>query len=251
MARRSNRKQRLALAMVPLAAWALVIAAASPALAVLPICNVAQHIFVRASANAADTRGSTNTSLVRTRDLDNDCQGITFSTAHIARGLPGSGLFDQQVEMGWQRIRQADGSIILCEFWEKQYVSIVVFDNRCGSQTSVAYGQDVRLRISNVSGTDKWQPAIDYLNGGGFHDRGDPFQTAFDRGFAMGETERKGNDTGMVEDQTNLDYYKVVDGPDEWRNYPGVNCILDETGDWSWHRVTDNSYTVTHEDNAC
>lgn len=245
------RRNTLRLGMVTAAVVAFSMVMPS-AFAVLPECGQANHIFVRSTANRPDTRGSANTSLVRTRDLDNDCQGIAFSTAHIAQGLPGSGEFDHQVEMGWQRIRTADNNIRLCEFWEKQVDALVTFDNSCGGNTSLSYGNTARFRISNVAGTNQWQPAINYLNGGPWHDRGDPLGTTYDRGFAMGETEAKGGETSMLEDQTNLEYFKVVSGgTDQWVDYPGVNCIVDETSSWSWHRVLDNSYTVTHVSNTC
>lgn len=183
------------------------------------------------------------------RTLDAECEAAYFSTAHIARGLPGSGFEDHQVESGWQKYRASDGTVHLCEFQEKQVdADFLSFDADCDGATNLSYGSNSRFGVFNEPGTSKWTLSVNFLDGNGWHDR-HTWQTTYDRGFAEGETEKKGNETVMWNTHTNLEFFSVSAG--DWHDYPGVNCIQDEAPDWSCHRDSDPQYHVNPVDNAC
>jgi hypothetical protein len=61
-----------------------------------------------------------------------------------------------------------------------------------------------------------------------------------------GETERKGNDTGMVDDQRSL-RYKNNSGT--WTDWPDAICDYDNTNAYEWDEITSTHYDVTANTN--
>ncbi len=229
------------------AAMSLVVLRPVPAVALLGDCNVIQHIFVRSTNIAGDVHGDTNRLLVSSRTLDTDCKGEAISTAHLTPNNFGS-VNPSWVEVGWFRIRNADGTIDLCEFWEKGVDgNITFFHNNCGNFTNLTLGNFAEFRLKNVSGTTDWDVFINYLDGNGFGMPKHTFSTTYDFSIASGETQKKGNGTAMDDDQRNLQVF----AQNAWQDWLNANCVVDEAPGWSWHKQTTNSYTVDQVANAC
>jgi hypothetical protein len=226
-------------------AGALVLGLTPPASASLPACNAIQHIFVRSTLAQSTNHGSTNRILVKDRAVDSDCTGQAISTSQA--GTPISDPTPTYVEIGWYKIRHADGSVHLCEFEESQVNGgpLNFLPGPCGANTSLSYGNYAKFRVKQVgTGTD-WSTWIDYGNGfilkATFGSRG------IDTGIAFGETERKGNGTSMDEDQRNLQDFSQ----NAWQDWPDANCVQDESPACDWHKQSSNSYTINQNSNTC
>lgn len=228
------------------AATFLVALSPVPAVAALSNCSVAQRIFVKSTNIDLSTHGVTNKLLVSSRTLDNTCKAGAFSTAHLRKTNFGATL-GTWIEVGWQKLRNADGTTVLCEFWEMGTNSnIDSFHNNCGNQTPLSFGNYAQFRLKEVANTNQWDVLINYLDGTGYQLK-HTFSTDYLFSTASGETEKKGAGTGMGDDQRNLQVF----AQNAWQDWIDVACVVDESPDWSWHKQSNNSYTVTGVNNAC
>ena len=211
----------------------------------LGACGVVQSIFVRSTLMQASSLGSTNKILVKNRTVDPDCKGQAVSTSQA--GTPMGDPTPTYVEIGWYKVRHADGSVHLCEFEEAVVNggSPNFLPGPCDSNTPLSYGQYAEFRVKHVgSGTD-WDTWINY--GSGFILKASFSSLGIDTGIAFGETEKKGDGTSMGEDQSNLQDFSQ----NAWQDWPNAACALDNAAAWDWNKLSSNSYIVDQTTHAC
>jgi hypothetical protein len=237
--------------MVGFAIWAIaasVLLPAQPTAATLGNCSLTEQVFARSTSTRDVTRGTWNQFVTKDRTLDTGCQAAAVSTAHIEHGDYGTADWGKWVEIGWQKIRNGDGSISLCLFWEAgtdPTAPPTVLKLDCNAP--LVYGNNVQWKVKNNIGTNNWEVAVNYLDGGGWHVR-DTISMAWDHGLAFGETERKGNGTGMLDTQSSLQY---MNNNGNWVLWPGNSCSVDTSGTYSWQSLGQNVYQVYQGNNAC
>ncbi|MBI4259882.1 MAG: hypothetical protein HY658_04890, partial [Actinobacteria bacterium] len=192
-------------------------------------CSNAEQIFIRAAQSPSDSSpvyayGTRSRITMRNRDLDPACPAayppdstgfygaVSLSTAHINRGITGS-YAGYQVEIGWVEVwegndtsGQGAGLKDWYVFSEKQ-ANWDIKDITTQLSFNLDPGNDDWWRASAVAkpnGTTDWKLAVNFLIGQGWVDF-KTYNTEWDFGVPMGETERKGTDTGMMDYQYNLD----------------------------------------------
>jgi hypothetical protein len=226
-----------------------IVLAEQRAAAALGACNLTDQIFVRSTSDKSVTNGTSNRTEYTSRALDDDCKALALTTGHIRKGAPGTAGYDTWIEIGWQRNRQADGSVnTKCVFWEKGVDGeVTVLDGYCDEDRLEAGTFDIwRLNNDPVSGDD-WDAQVNFLDGSGWHTK-HTFHNDWGQGIAMGETERKGNETGMHDHQKNLEY---KNNSGNWPSWPGQNCLVDTSNAYSWDQISDDEYKVRQFDHAC
>ena len=220
---------------------------ATPAGAVLGQCNVVHQIFMYGNVLLSNSNGTTNRIYFQQRTLDADCKGQAYSTAHSARGIPQDAGYGTFIEMGWARLRNADGSVSKCLYRNKavDFSSTPVFD--CGNISDFDFGEYDRYRVQNLSGTTDWRVYTD-LNDDGNFDPLHTYNSTWSQGWPEGETERKGNDTGGQDDHRSLMYYTDAGN---WNDWPYVLCGWDGDPSWEPNVQSATRYIVQEAPDQC
>ena len=228
---------------VLLIACALVGASATPAAAV--DCGNNEQIFVQSTKDRDLIRGTLNRIQMRNRPLDDRCEGaLTVSTAHISRDVVGTGC-GCWVEIGWKEVWRNVG---IEKEWKVFVEKGIDFDSTQSTNIvapNLEAGTDDLWRISGApssGGGESWDLAVNFVIGEGYV-AVDTYHTDWLHGFAYGETESFVHDTGMRDDQTNLQF---KNNSNDWVSWPGVTCGYDSgpLEQWRWHRIADDQYEV-------
>lgn len=220
---------------------------AGPAVAALGECNVAHQIFAYGNVLLSNSNGTTNRIYFQQRNLDADCKALALSTAHSARGIPNSAASGDLIEIGWQRFRNADGTVTKCMYWNKAVGGSPEPHWSCGNINDFDYGEYDRWRAQNPSGTTDWKVFSD-LNDDGSFNLVHTFTSTWTQGYPLGETERKGNDTGMQEDQRSLAYYTNAGN---WNSWPDALCGWDGDPTWEWLELSATRYITQQAPDQC
>lgn len=191
----------------------------------------------------ASTDGTQNWIVLqkRTLDMNTACynHGVAWSTAHVALNGNNSNL----AELGFSEHLDGSGNRFLTWFDE------LCTDGGCGSgagdhttwpcqgSQTPAYGTNLGFRVQNVAGTNDWAMYINCNDGSGWHHADTLTHGGVPVGIPMGETGRREqvtNATGMMDDQSSLNFYKSGSWSNPW-NFP--KCFDDPAGQNNWEGV--------------
>ncbi len=238
---RPGQLRRLASAALALIVVAAVLISPLPAYA-LSNCTVVKQIFMRGESAISNTRGTDNKIFVRSRNLDTSCKAHALSTAHINRGgAPQDANWGDWVEMGWDKQRYADGSVDLCIFTEWGDNFSVLGGRYICNPSGLNYSEYDFYRVV-YSGTE-WLMQTDLNLDGNYQTRdGTGNDITWTHGAAMGETEKKGNDTGMDDDQRSLSFKN--DNAASWQDCRGCTASMTtlRTGRNKWTPALDTKW---------
>jgi hypothetical protein len=232
-------------------------------------CGNKEQYFIVAQNDSGifvDRKGTQATILMRNRDLDQDCGGnppgsgscgfsvpFTVSTAHLRPGLSG---VDQSkiVEIGWAELWATGDTSTQAESKKNWYVfSRKYVDGNCTqARNQLAPNLDPGTtdlwRITGVdkpNGTTDWNLEVNFQLGGGWV-LFEIYNTNWNKGFPMAETERLGDHTGMAEDQTGLRWLNLGN----WADWADNGCwrhIDQATSEWDYVRRSNNSFDLLHQ----
>jgi hypothetical protein len=158
------------------------------------------------------------------------------------------------VEIGWREREKNDGS------GDKVWVAFV---EKCSAQqcqvdeislaSTAEVGTFDKWRIKNMptgsNGTTEWRLYVDYLDGVGYRFVENYF-TDYHHGSAFGETEAFGDNTGMTDEQRELQHFN---NNDQWVNWNGQRCNPNlRKGGYKYVENSNTSYDIIDgSNNAC
>ncbi len=202
-----------------------------------------EQFFIRASTSDV-VAGTDHKILLRDRALDSTCSSpVALSTAHINdQGVGTAG--NSWVEIGWWE-EQAAGGKAWTVFVEKGVNGSVSHVDRIVAP-NLELGTYDRWRVKNnprnSNGTTNWDLQVDFLKGGGWVDV-ITYTTSWHKGWAYGETEAKGHDTGMYDEQRDLKYRG--ESSSGWTAWPGQICRLHNgPTEYKWVKLSNSAYNI-------
>lgn len=190
------------------------------------------------------THGTKNQILLKNRFLDQDCSGpVALSTAFIGKDDSRA----TWIEIGWwEEVCPAPGSHCWAVFVEKgvngeiTHIEKIVAPNL---QPGTYDQWRVANRPKNPNGTTDWHLEVNFLIGQGWVDVR-TYTTNWHTGIAYGETEAKGNDTGLREDQRNLQHKSA---PGTWVNWSGQSCRKGTSPDFKYKERSNTFFEIVAE----
>ena len=250
-------RKRLAIVVIPGILGAL--APVPPALAAS--CAADEQIFVRSTASRTSMKGTTNQILLRDRPLETSCTTsnsctadivMTLSTAHVDRDFTQNSPSGDWVEIGWVEHWSIAGSQHTWSvFTEKgrNFSKLDCFEQPAPNLNPGTYDLWRASGAVGANGTTDWTMRVDFLIGQGFVTV-KTYNTSWGStgSVALGESERRGDGSGMADTQVGLQY-KNTSGT--WVNWPGVDCVQDIGPIWEWNRLSNNSYEVIQNGSIC
>lgn len=232
-------------------------------------CNTKEQYFIlaeNASQIAVERKGTQATILMRNRDLDQDCGGsppgagscgfstpFTVSTAHMRPGL--SGIDNTKIiEIGWAELWTSGDTSTQAESKKDWYVfSRKYVDGNCTqARNQIALNLDPgNTDIWRISGTDKpngttdWDLEVNFQIGAGWV-LFETYNTNWNQAYPMAETERLGDHTGMMDDQTSLKWLFGGDWAD-WGDHRCHTHTDQALNEWDYVRRSTNSFDVIRQ----
>jgi hypothetical protein len=198
-------------------------------------CGSEYAIFWKGQSSAYGTReeiGITN------RTADPDCSVFTElvygSTAYVALGS----IWGNWVEVGWEA-RYAEGTEFITFFNEGAINNTIRWNHRGVNLPCTNDGSFQRYQVNNVTGTFDWDAWVDCQDGQGFRRIGTMANTGYEKGLAVGETWRFGDQTTMGDVHRNM---FRRDGGGNWVAWTGVACYFDQTPGWHGTAVSTTRY---------
>ncbi len=237
-----------------------------------------EQFFVRALNNDGQPitrRGTLSRILMRNRDLDPDCPAnypptngcppgdgwdgaATLSTAHMRSGLSTSTDQGKWIEIGWVELwHSADTSSQSADKKDWYLYTSKARNFDCQKQslqlaTNLDPGNDDIWRISATKlddGTTDWSLAVNFVIEQGYYTV-ETYNTEWDTGVPMAETERFGNDTCMTDAQYNLQW-KTSSGWESWQR----NDCWEHTdltgGEWYYDWISDTEVHIREGSAGC
>ena len=244
----------------------------NPRVALASCHRAKEQIYVKAQNNGSDPLriGTRSRILMRNRDLDQTCPptgvprddggwtgAATLSTAHIRPGLVTSSDRSKFVEIGWVEVwRDSDTSSQAPSrkrwyvFSEKQ-ANWNVTDVTLQHAPNLEPGNEDLWRIRLRDNGSGWKLSVNFIIGQGwvlFKE----YNTNWDRGVPIAETERFTGGTGMADTQDVLLWQRPGDG--QWVVWKDNRCWKHEDnipGQWSYDHQGPNSYGINHSGIFC
>lgn len=211
-----------------------------------------QGIFVHGTSQSADTHGTRSRLTWFDRNLDQDCQGLTGSTAFMSKGEAGTAGFGTWIEVGYRHYQTCTSGGNWCYFTEKGhgFTPTQITEYSFGP-TPPNFGSSDTYRVNaqpkNPNGSTDWRMQVDPNEDGNFLSL-DVYNTEWHNGFAYGETFRFGNDTSPRDEQRQLQF---KNDNDNWNAWPGQDCQVDTIPGWDWDRQSANDYDVNQSNHSC
>jgi hypothetical protein len=232
-----------------------------------------EQYFVRAATNSGGTptrQGTLSWILMANRDLDTGCsasvppgQGCThgftgaatLSTAHTNPGLVSTTDQGKQVEIGWLEVwhdadtsSQAQSRKDWYIFTEKEV------DFNCTQwSTQLAPNLDPNTQdiwkisaVNGSSGTTDWHLSVNFIIQQGYVDI-ETYNTDWNAGVPLGETERFGGGTGMSDDQTNLQWKTSTGTWVDWQDNKCWQHVDMTAGEWDYVRASGHAFDIEHQ----
>lgn len=226
-----------------LSAALVVLMVTPPTPAVADACSTEETIFAAYTGGAYGTYGEIKHT---DRDINSSCGQYTplaWSTAHMRLG----GATYNWAEVGWEE----EYVLSFHQFYAFTEWGLNgntkarnQFSEACLTQTSYQM-----WRVSNVSGTNDWNLAINCENGTGWSSLKKYTGTGYYKGLTMGETGRYGGTaTGMSDYQDNL-HWKNSSGT--WNKWSGPYCYSDVASNWQFNYLSATSYSVVKGSMNC
>jgi hypothetical protein len=209
-------------------------------------CSASHQVFVEATNNITNQHGTINRILLRQRDLDNGCTNPkAVSTAHFSKGACCFGLdWATQIEIGWIETHGCCGQAQYKMFTEKEVNGDVTQHTEITTPNLDPGTFDVwkiASNIKNPDGSTDWDMKVDFLKGNGFVQAG-TFNTLWHYGESSGETEGFGSNTGMHDEQRDL---QLMNDNRDWVGWSDLICNQQIGNGIDWQRIDHNDYDVS------
>lgn len=204
-------------------------------------CEDQKHwIWTQSTQDKQYTRGMQMKILLRDAALDANCTGPErIATVHVKKGDWGSAEADTYIEVGWVKRIGAGGEHFVV-YWSgpingDPYWDVIVAHN-------LEPGTYDYWRIGNAQrsdGTWDWTGHVDFINPSGWAEI-KSFNRTWGHGYSFGETEGKGDGTGMYDERRE---WKIKNDSGTWVDNPNHKCVRD-TSAAEWVKISARAYDV-------